>query len=88
MVSLDDPDANAEFAKSLAAGLPGGIAHDGQLGPEYGVVTLGGLYARRWTFYIDVDGRVAAIDKSVSPATAGADVVRKLEELGFPKRDG
>ena len=69
-------------------GLPVVSDPAGKAGREYGVVTLGGLYARRWTFYIDVDGRVAAIDKSVSPATAGADVVRKLEELGFPKRDG
>ncbi len=34
----------------------------------------------------DAKGILRAIDKSVRPATAGADIVAKLEELGFPRR--
>jgi peroxiredoxin len=43
-------------------------------------------FARRWTFYIDPTGRIAAIDKAVRPATSGPDIVEKLKELRVPKR--
>jgi thioredoxin-dependent peroxiredoxin len=87
MVSLDDPDKNAEFAASLDASLPVISDPDGVVAKKYGVLALGGFYARRWTFYIDIDGRVRKIDKDVSTSTAGSDIVRTLGELGFPKRD-
>jgi peroxiredoxin Q/BCP len=86
MVSLDDADKNAEFAASLGAALPVISDPEGVVGREYGVLALGGFYARRWTFYIDVEGRIRAIDKDVSPETAGADMVGRLAELDFPKR--
>jgi len=41
--------------------------------------------AARWTFYIGPDGKIRAFDEKVSPPTAGADVVKKLEELKVPK---
>ena len=47
---------------------------------------LGGLYAKRWTFYIDKDGRIAAIDKDVNVKSAGQDIARQLGELRFGKR--
>jgi peroxiredoxin Q/BCP len=85
-VSLDEPERNAEFARSLGAkhvvlSDPGKTAAE-----AYGVVALGGLYARRWTFYIDASGKVAAIDRDVNTQTAGQDIARTLGELGFPKR--
>ena len=43
-------------------------------------------FARRWTFYIDPTGKIAAIDKEVKPATSGQDIVQKLGELKVPKR--
>ena len=58
----------------------------GEVGRAYGVVGVGGLFAKRWTFYVDRDGVIRAVDKNVSTATAGQDVARKLGELGFPKR--
>jgi hypothetical protein len=36
--------------------------------------------AWRWTFYIGGDGRDPAIDRKVSPPTAGEDVVKQLDE--------
>jgi peroxiredoxin Q/BCP len=42
--------------------------------------------ANRWTFYIDVNGRVAAIDKQVNPATSAEDLAAKLHDLGVPVR--
>ena len=86
MVSLDDPEKNAEFARSLGAELPVVSDPKGEAARAYGVLGLGGLYSRRWTFYIDADGILREIDKDVSPTTAGQDILRKLDELGFPKR--
>jgi peroxiredoxin Q/BCP len=52
----------------------------------YGVTALGGLYARRWTFYIDREGVIRHIDRDVAVESAGQDIARRLAELGFPRR--
>ncbi len=85
-MSLDTPEKNAKFAASMGASLPVVSDAKGEVAKQFGVIGLGGLYSRRWTFYIDAKGILRAIDKSVRPATAGADIVAKLEELGFPRR--
>ena len=88
MVSLDDAEKNAAFAASLdVESIPVVSDPDGKAAKAYGVLAMGGLYARRWTIYIDADGRIAAVDKRVSPSTAGADMVKKLDSLGFPRKD-
>ena len=51
---------------------------------DYGVLMAAG-FARRWTYYIDVDGTILKIDKETKPATAGRDLTRTMEELGFPR---
>jgi len=86
LASVDAPEKNKDFAeaegaKQVVLSDPGGAT-----AKAYGVMGPGGLYAHRWTFYIDAEGRIAAIDKQVSTGTAGRDLVRKLEELGFPKK--
>ena len=43
-------------------------------------------FAARWTFYIGVDGKILAIDKAPTTATAGAVMVKKLDELGVRKK--
>lgn len=86
MVSLDDVEKNRAFAESVGAGFVLLSDPDKEVAQKYGVLALGGLYARRWTFYIDGDGIVRHIDKDVDTATHGQDVVRRLGELGFPKR--
>jgi peroxiredoxin Q/BCP len=69
----------------MGAGLPVVSDPKGQVAKRFGVLALGGLYARRWTFYVDADGILRAIDQEVAPETAGVDMVRKLRVLGFPK---
>ena len=86
MVSLDSAEKNAEFAKSLEAKHVLLSDPSGETAEAYGVAGVGGLYAKRWTFYIGEDGSIRAIDKNVKTETAGADIARKLEELGYPKR--
>ncbi len=85
-MSLDDPAKNAAFARELGAKHVLLSDDSGEVAKAYGVLALGGLYARRWTFYVGADGRIAAIDKAVSTKTAGQDIARKLGELGFAKK--
>ena len=86
MVSLDEPERNRAFAESLGADLVLLSDPSGTTAKAYGVTAFAGLYARRWTFYIDADGIVREIDKDVQVETAGQDIARKLAELGFPRR--
>jgi peroxiredoxin Q/BCP len=50
------------------------------------VVTPERQVAQRWTFYIGKDGKILHVEKRVSPATAGQDLVAKLGELGIAKK--
>ena len=85
-MSLDTAAKNAEFAASMKTSLPVLSDPDGATAQRYGVVGLGGFYSKRWTFYIDASGTLRDIDKNVNPASAGQDIVERLEALGFPKR--
>ncbi len=86
MVSLDTPEKNKEFAGSLDAKHVLLSDPSAETAKAYGVASFAGLFAKRWTFYIDRDGVVREIDKQVSTSTAGQDIARKLGELGFAKR--
>jgi thioredoxin-dependent peroxiredoxin len=86
MVSLDDAKKNQEFAAALEAKHVLLSDPSGETARAYGVTGLGGLFAKRWTFYVDRDGVIREIDKSVSTSTAGQDIARKLDALGFPRR--
>ena len=52
----------------------------------YGVVQGEKGNAKRWTFYIDKDGIIRAIDKSIKTPTAGKDVVERLKGLGIASK--
>ncbi len=86
MVSLDYPEKNDEFAHSLDVDFPILSDTNKQVAKAYGVLGVAGLYAKRWTFYIDREGTIQAIDRSVRVAGAGEDMLARLEALGFPKR--
>jgi peroxiredoxin Q/BCP len=86
MVSLDDAEKNRAFAQSLEAKHVLLSDPTGETARAYGVAGFAGLFAKRWTFYIDRDGTIRAIDQDVSTASAGQDIARKLGELGLPKR--
>ena len=78
--SVDSADVNTRFAKSLGLSYP--ILSDAtkEVARAYGVLAPSG-YASRWTFYIGSDGRILDIDKKVSAASHGRDVVAKLTDL-------
>jgi len=83
--SVDPIDVITKFAKSLDADYPMLADPDAAAAKAYGVVSPERQAPQRWTFYIGKDGKILFIDKSVKPASAGADVAKRLAELGAPK---
>jgi peroxiredoxin Q/BCP len=84
--SVDDAETNKKFAEHVEADYPILSDPEKKVAAAYGVVTPERQLASRWTFYIGPDGKILAIDQKVSPRTAGADIVTKLQELGVKKR--
>ena len=90
MASVHTLDDNKAFAAKEHADFPLLANPDKKVAFAYGAIAPDApperQFARRWTFYIDPTGRIAAIDKAVKPATSGQDIVEKLKELNVPKR--
>jgi thioredoxin-dependent peroxiredoxin len=90
MVSVDTLEDNKAFAAKEHADFPMLANPDKKVAFAYGVIAPDAppdrQFARRWTFYIDPTGKIAAIDKAVKPASSGPDIVAKLNELNVPKR--
>ena len=81
---LEGPQGNQAFAESESADFPLLSDPAKEAATSYGVLSERGS-ARRWTFYIGKDGRIAYIDKAVNPASSAEDMIAKLEELGVPR---
>ena len=79
--SVDTPEVNKKFAESLELDYP--ILSDPSKSAAglFGVIQGSNPLARRWTFYIDKEGTVRAIDRSVNVDHAGADIAAKVKEL-------
>ena len=84
MASTDTVADNTGFATKNDANFPILSDWGKAVCNAFGVLHERG-FARRWTYYIDAEGIIRRIDKDVNPRNAGADLVRNLEELGFPK---
>jgi len=89
MASVDPVEGekgNKAFAASEKADFPMLGDPTKEVATAYGVLNAEHGMANRWTFYIDKDGRIAAIDKAVKPATSAEDMVAKLAELKVATR--
>src|SRR5688572_7971025 len=78
MASVDPVEGekgNKAFAESEKADFPLLSDPTKEVAAAYGVLNAERGFANRWTFYIDKDGRIAAIDKAVKPATSAEDMV-------------
>ena len=84
MASVDDIETNTAFAKQNAANFPVLSDPDKEVSSAYGVLAGPG-YAKRWTFYIDDEGKVSKIDKKVNPRTAGKMLIDNLIALNVPR---
>jgi thioredoxin-dependent peroxiredoxin len=85
MASVDPLADNIGFAAETGADFPLLSDPSRETARAFGVLNAMGV-ASRHTFYIDVDGRVAAIDRAVKPATSAEDMAAKLGELGVARR--
>ena len=79
--SVDKPELNKEFSDKLELDFPLLSDPTTETAKAYGVLNDRNM-ANRWTFYIDKDGKIAAIDQQVKTANHGTDVAAKLKELG------
>jgi len=89
MASVDTLEDNTKFAEEHNAGFPILADPEKKLAEPCGVLFTEGFakgFAQRWTFYVDKEGVIIRIDKEVKPQTAGVDLARNMEELGFPKK--
>ena len=78
--SVDTPETNARFARSLGVAYP--ILSDATkaVARAYGVLGASG-FASRWTFFIGADGRILDVDRKVSASSHGRDIVAKMERM-------
>ena len=95
MISVDTLEENKGFAEKEHADFPMLANPDKKVGLAYGVITpdmpADRQFARRFTFYIDPNGKLADIDKGatgrgINPANAGQDLIEHLKKLNVPAK--
>ena len=87
MASVDPVEGekgNKAFAESEKADFPMLSDPSKEVAAAYGVLNTERGFANRWTFYIDKNGTITAIDKAVKPPTSAEDMLAKLAELKVP----
>jgi peroxiredoxin Q/BCP len=87
MASVDTPELNKQFADKESANFPLLSDPEKKAATAYGVLSPGGT-ARRWTFYIAPDGKIAKVetDGTKHTLTAGAELIASLNALKVPKK--
>ena len=85
--ALEGTGGNIAFSAFLKASYPILSDPTKATAKDYGVLNASGSVANRWTFYIDIDGKITFIDKDVNgrTASAGTDIIAKLKELKVPQ---
>jgi thioredoxin-dependent peroxiredoxin len=86
MASVDTFEDNAAFAAEQEADFPLLSDPTREAAAAYGVLSHPAGFAKRQTFFIGVDGRIAAVNRSVNPTTAAEDIAATLGELGIARR--
>lgn len=83
--SVDKPADNKKFSDKYELAFPILSDPDKSVAKAYGVLHPARPFAQRWTFYIDKEGVIKAIDKEVQKRTetAGGDIAAKVKELGL-----
>lgn len=82
-ISTDDVKSHREFADKYHLSFPLLSDSDGEVARSYGSLVNLALFrfAKRHTFIIDGDGRIAKIYRSVDPKTHSDEVIRDLAQL-------
>ena len=79
---VEGDKGNKAFAESLGADYPILSDPEKTTAKAFGVLNARGM-SDRVTVYIDKDGIIKEIDKKITPAKAGEDVVAKIKSLGI-----
>jgi len=82
-ISLDDVQSHADFARKYHVPFPLLSDADRKVATAYGVLTstMGMHYAKRTTFLIDPDGKIAKVYQDVDPQKNSAQVLSDLATL-------
>ena len=83
--SVDEAEKNKEFAESLKLDYPILSDPSKETAKAFGVLNERGM-ANRWTYYIDKNGKIAAIDQKVDTENHGKDIAAKLKDLGVSEK--
>jgi peroxiredoxin Q/BCP len=83
--SVDAPSTLSAFAEAFDLRFPVLGDADRAVARAYGVLGTSGL-ASRVTFYIGLDGKIAAVDRTGATVTHGASIEQTLKQLGIPRR--
>jgi peroxiredoxin Q/BCP len=83
--SVDDEALNKQFSDKLQLDFPLLSDPTKETAKAYGVLNERGM-ANRWTYYIDKDGKISAIDQKVNPEGYGQTVAAKLKDLGVGEK--
>jgi peroxiredoxin Q/BCP len=83
--SVDDEELNKQFSDKLQLDFPLLSDPTKETAKAYGVLNERGM-ANRWTYYIDKDGKISAIDQKVNPEGYGQTVAAKLKDLGVAEK--
>jgi thioredoxin-dependent peroxiredoxin len=78
-ISYDSVESHQEFVKKYNLPFPLISDVDKKISKAYGADGL--LFAKRMTFVIGLDGKIAYIDSNVSPETHGSDLEAVLQDL-------
>ncbi len=78
--ALEGSRGNKAFAEAYNADFPMLSDPTKATATAYGVLNVLGI-AKRWTFYIDKQGTIAAIDTTIHTSTSAEDMVARLGEL-------
>lgn len=82
-ISLDSPESHAKFAEKHGLPFPLLADRGGQVAKRYGALfSLGPIrFARRHTFIVDPEGRIARVHRRVAPNRHSQQLTSDLREL-------
>jgi len=80
-ISVDDSSSHADFAKKYSLPFPLLADTGGATAARYGSLRENGTLAKRNTFLIDPNGRIAKIYLSASTSRNSAEVIADLKRL-------
>jgi len=85
-VSVDSAESHDKFSKKFSLPFPLLADTDGSVAKQYGALwKLGPIrFARRQTFIIDPQGRIARIYRKVDAAAHSQEVIKDLQALQRP----